>query len=154
MLDVNVVIIQQPQKPNLNDIKNQRGIFLISVFRSILMKVLLKDEYQKIDNFMSDSNTGGRKGRRAQDHIFIINGIIFDHTRLKYKKQISLSIYDCELCFDSIWQEKVVNDLSDTGVKNHKLALLQKVNKVKKTSCENTIWYITKKRREQYYMSR
>ena len=100
MLNVNVVMIPKPGKPNPNDIKNQRGIFLLSVFRSILMKLLLKDEYEKIDSYMSDSNTGGRKGRRAQDHIFIINGIIFDHARLKKKKQISLSIYDCEFCFD------------------------------------------------------
>ena len=51
---------------------------------------------------------------------------------MKSKKQISLSIYDCELCFDSVWQEEVVNDLYDAGVKNDKLALLHKVNKVNK----------------------
>ena len=81
MVNVNVVMIPKPGKPNQNDIKNQRGIFLISVFRSILMKMLLQDEYKKIDEYMSDSNAGGRKGRRAQDHLFIINGIIFDHAR-------------------------------------------------------------------------
>ena len=81
MVDVNVVMIPKPGKPNQNDIKNQCGIFLISVFRSILMKMLLQDEYKKIDDYMSDSNAGGRKGRRAQDHLFIINGIIFDHAR-------------------------------------------------------------------------
>ena len=31
-----------------------------------------------------------------------------------------------------MWQEEVVNDLYDAGVKNDKLALLHKVNKVNK----------------------
>ena len=127
-------MIPKPGKSNLNDIKNQHGIFLISVFRSILMKMLLQDEYTKIYEFMSDSNAGGRKGRRAQDHLFIINGIIFEHARSKKKKQISISIYDCELCFDSMWQEEVVNDLFDAGVKNYNLALLHKINQVNKVA--------------------
>ena len=134
MSNVNVVMIPKPGKTPLNDIKNQRGIFLLSVFRSMLMKMLLQDEYQKIDDFMSDSNAGGRKGRRTQDHLFIINGIIFDHARSKARNQISISIYDCELCFDSMWQEEVINDLFDAGVKNDKLALLHKVNQVNKVA--------------------
>ena len=134
MLNVNVVMIPKPGKTNLNDIKNQQGIFLISVFRSILMKMLRQDEYHNIDEYMSDSNAGGRKGRRTQDHLFIINGIICDHARSKTKQQISISIYDCELCFDSMWQEEVINDLFDAGVKNDKLALLHKVNQVNKVA--------------------
>ena len=46
------------------------------------MKMLLLDEYEGIDEFMSDSNAGGRKGRRAQDHLFIINGIIHQHANM------------------------------------------------------------------------
>ena len=54
MTNVNVLMIPKTGKPNLNAIKNQRGIFLISVFRSILMNMLLQDEYTKIDQYMSD----------------------------------------------------------------------------------------------------
>ena len=77
MKDVNVVMIPKAGNKNMHYIQNQRRIFLISVYRSILMKLLLKDEYKTIDSFMPDSNVGGRKGRRAQDHIFIVNGISF-----------------------------------------------------------------------------
>ena len=45
------------------------------------MNLLLKDEYNTIYSFMSDSNVGGRKGRRAQDDIFVINGFIYEHAR-------------------------------------------------------------------------
>ena len=37
------------------------------------MKLILKDEYEKVNAFMSDANTGGRKGRRVKDHLFIKN---------------------------------------------------------------------------------
>ena len=114
----------------MHNIQNQRRIFLLSVFRSILMKMLLKDEYAKIDNFMSDSNVGGRKGRRAQDHLFIINGIIYEHARSQNKKSISIMIYDAEQCFDSLWQEEVINNLYEAGIKNDKLSLLQELNSV------------------------
>ena len=124
MKTVNVVMIPKPHKSCLHNIQNQRGIFLLSVFRSILMKMLLKDEYAKINSFMSDSNVGGRKGRRAQDHLFIINGIIFDHARSQKKQPILIMIYDAEQCFDSLWQEEVINNLYEAGIRNDKLALL------------------------------
>ena len=53
------------------------------------MKLLLKDEYNKIDLFMSDANAGGGIGRRPQDHLFLINGIIFEHLRNKSSKDIT-----------------------------------------------------------------
>ena len=77
MKKVNVVMLPKPGKPSLHQIENHRGVFLISVFRSILMKLLLKDEYETIDSNMSDSNIGGRKERQIQDHIFIVNGYLF-----------------------------------------------------------------------------
>ena len=90
--------------------------------------MLLKDEYTKIDEYMSDANAGGRKGRRVQDHLFVINGIIYEHARNKQKKQITIGIYDCKHCFDSLWQDDITNNLYDAGIKNDKLALLQKLN--------------------------
>ena len=85
MKSVNIAMIPKSGKANSQSISNQRGIFILSVFRSLLMKMLLKDEYKMIDEFMSDSNVGGRRGRRIQDHLFIINGIIFDHARSRIK---------------------------------------------------------------------
>ena len=129
MKNVNIAMIPKPGKPGLHDLENQRGIFLISVFRSVLMKLLLKDEYDKVDSYMTDSNIGGRQGKRIQDHIFIVNGILFDNASSKKNKTISICIYDCKQCFDSMWQEKVVNDIFEAGIKDDKLALLYEINK-------------------------
>ena len=107
-------------------------VILISTLRSIILKLLLKDEYDTIDAFMSDGSVGGRKGRRIQDHLFIVNGVIFEHTRSKSSKNISISIYDAKQCFDSLWQSHIVNDLYEAGVQNDHLSLLWKINQVNK----------------------
>ena len=134
MKNVNIAMIPKPGKGASNSISNQRGIFILSIFRSILMKILLKDKYQMIDDYMSDSNVGGRKGRRIQDQLFVINGIVFDHARAKNKKSITIGIYDYRLCFDSMWQAEVINDLFDAGVQDDKLALLYEINKINKVA--------------------
>ena len=52
------------------DLTNDRGIFIVTIFRSILMKMIIYiDKYDEIDSNMSDSQVGGRKER--------ILGIIF-----------------------------------------------------------------------------
>ena len=117
--------IPKPGKPCIYDIKNKTGIFWISVLLSILIRLLLHDEYGKVDGYMSDLNIGSRKNRRIQDHLFIIDGIIFDHARSKkVGKGISIGIYDYLMCFDSLWQEEIINDVYEAGVINDKLALL------------------------------
>ena len=72
---LNVAMISNPNKPNSHAIENQRGILLINTFRSIMLKLLLRDNYGKIDSHMSDASIGGRRGRRIQDHLFIVNGV-------------------------------------------------------------------------------
>ena len=79
--NVNIAIIPKPGKKDLHNISNHRAIFIISILRSIIMKMLLRDEYDMIHSYMSDSSVGGRKGWRAQDHLFIVNGIIHEHAQ-------------------------------------------------------------------------
>ena len=46
------------------DLKNDRGIFILSVIRKILDKMMYGDKYDDIDMFMSDSNIGARKKKK------------------------------------------------------------------------------------------
>ena len=55
MKHVNIALIPKAGKRNLRSISNHRGIFLIHKYRSLNMRMLLNDEYDTIDNFMSDS---------------------------------------------------------------------------------------------------
>ena len=46
-----------------NDLDNDRGLFTVSSVRSVIDKLIYNDIYDVVDNSMSDSNVGGRKGR-------------------------------------------------------------------------------------------
>ena len=92
---VNLVMLPKPGKPGIHELENQRGVFLISVFRSILMNLPLMVKYKVLDSFMADLNKGARKDIIIQDHLFIVNGIIYNNTRSKIKKPISICIYNC-----------------------------------------------------------
>lgn len=124
---VNIALIPKPGRRNLQHIDNHRGIVLIHKFCSLLMRMLLNDNYDKVDEFMSDSNVGGRKGRSVRDHLFMVNGIVFDHHNSQ-NKPITFQILDYSLCFDSMWFEEVTNDLYTAGVDNDNLALLHNIN--------------------------
>ena len=90
------------------------------------MRMLLDEEYDRIDKYMSDSNVGGRKNRGISDHLFVIIGIIQEHCTSQ-SKPITIQIFDYKPCFDSMWHNKVINELYDAGVQDDKLALLHKI---------------------------
>ena len=111
------------------DLKNERGIFIVSVLRSILMKLIYNDNYETIDSNMSDSNVGARKNKNIRNHIFVVNGIIHDVLSSSKKKPIDIQIMDYKQCFDSMWLEETLNDLYEAGVTDDSLALLYEANK-------------------------
>jgi hypothetical protein len=48
------------------DLTNDRGIFIVSTLRSILMKLLYNDNYDILEMNMSDSNIGAIKGKSVR----------------------------------------------------------------------------------------
>ena len=124
---INIALIPKTERRNLLHMKNHEGIFFIHKFRSLLMRMLLNDEYDTIDEFVSDSNVAGRKGRSIWDHLFIVNGVIHDHHSSE-TKPVTFQIMDVKLYFDYMWYKEVTNDLFEAGVNDDKLALLAKIN--------------------------
>ena len=94
------------------DMDSDRGIFLLTILKKILDKLIYNDNYKNIDQNMSDSNIGSRKRRNAKDHLFIIHGVINSVIRGK-EDPIDLQIYDLEKAFDALWLEDCLNDLFD-----------------------------------------
>ena len=115
-------------KGSKTDLKNDRGIFLVTVFRSILMKLIYQDTYEILDKNISDAQIGGRKGKSVRNHIWVLNGVICDVLSKKNNKPIDLQIYDYKQCFDSLWLEECMNDIYSGGIKNDKFALLYNIN--------------------------
>ena len=110
------------------DLTNDRGIFLVTVFRGILMRLIYNDKYDILDKNMSDSNVGGRKGKSIRNHIFVINGIIMDVLSSK-SKSIDVQILDYKQCFDAMWLEETLNDMYEGGITDNNLAVLYEANK-------------------------
>ena len=50
-------------------LQNDRGVFILSVFRSILDKLISLDKYDKIEENRSDSNIGAWKKQNIRNHL-------------------------------------------------------------------------------------
>ena len=116
-------------KGEKTDLESERGIFIVSILRSILMKMLYNDIYERIDSVMSDSNIGARKGKNIRNHIFIVNSIMFDVFQSKSKKPVDLMVLDFKQMFDSEWLQEALNDLYEAGVCDDYLPLIFESNK-------------------------
>ena len=125
LADISAIYKGKGQKISL---ENDRGIFLVTIFRSILMRLVYKDTYDVINENMSDSQVGGRKGKNVRTHIWIINGIICDVLSSKKKHPVDLQLFDYRQCFDSLWLDECLSDLFNSGVRDDKLALLHNIN--------------------------
>ena len=106
---------------------NYRGIFRVTVLRSILDKLIYNDEYPGIDEHLTDSNVGARQGRNIRDNIFVINAVLNSAAK-RSLKDIDIGIYDAEKCFDKLWAQECFNDVMEHGFKNDKLPLLYSAN--------------------------
>ena len=89
-------------KGSRKDFNNYRGIFRVTVIRSIIDKLIYNDEYQTIDEHLTDSNVGARKNQNIRDKIFVINAILHN-VKKRNLKDIDITIDDAEKCFDKWW---------------------------------------------------
>ena len=108
---------------NRNNFDNYRGIFRVPILRTIIDHMIYNDEYDTIDQFLSDSNVGARKGRSIRDNIFVVNAIT-NTVINRDEDPIDVQVYDVQKCFDALWMQECINDLVDTGLNNDKLLLL------------------------------
>ena len=113
------------------DLNNDRGIFILTVMKKMLDKLIYADNYDEIDAKMTDSNIGARRKRNIKDHLLIIHGIINSVVR-GGEECIDIQIYDIEKAFDALWLEECLNDIFDNlpeENKNDKIALLYESNR-------------------------
>ena len=106
-----------------NSYDNYRGIFRVTILRSILDRLIYNDEYKTIDDNLTDSNVGARKDRNIRDNIFVLNAISNSIINGK-EEEVDIQIYDIEKCFDALWAQECINDIYEAGVQNDKLPLL------------------------------
>ena len=94
------------------DIDNDRGIFIQTVLKKILDKLIYNENFKFIDQNMSDSNIGARMNRNIRDHLFVLYAIINSVVK-GVEGCIDIQIYDIEKAFDALWLDDSLNDLYD-----------------------------------------
>ena len=115
-------------KGSRKDFMNYRGVFRVSLFRSILDRLLYNDLYTIIDSTLTDGNVGARKGRNIRDNIFILGAVINSVTN-GGEEPIQIQVVDVEKCFDKLWLQATTNALYEAGIKSDLLNLLYIENK-------------------------
>ena len=95
--NANVVTIYKG-KGEKSKLENERAIYLVTTFGSILMKLIYKDKYTIIDDSMSDSQVEWMKGKNVRNHIWILNGVIRDVLSSKTKIPIDIQIFYYRQC--------------------------------------------------------
>ena len=123
----NITILHK--KGSKLDLNNWRGIFVCSVIRTILMKLVLERTYEKVTQSMTDCQIGARKNKSVRNHLFVLNSIISDVMSTKKKKSIDLNILDFKQMFDSEELTNVLNAFYDAGVKDDMFAIVNEANK-------------------------
>ena len=116
------------KKASRNNFESYRGIFRVTIFRSILDRLIYNDEYENLDKSLTDCNVGARKERNIRDNIFVINAITNNIKKTK-SEEVDFQVYDIEKCFDKLWLHEVINCLYSAGFQNDKLPLLFLENK-------------------------
>ena len=110
-------------KGNKNDFDSYRGIFRVPIIRTILDRLIYYDQYEVIDQALSDSNVGARKKRNVRDNIFVLNAVTNSVINGESDPK-DVQVFDIEKCFDALWVQECINDMFETGFDNDKLPLL------------------------------
>ena len=116
-------------KGQVTDLDSDRGIFIVSILRTILMKLIYQDKYEVIENSMSDSNIGARKKKNIRNHIFVVNSIIYDVLSSKSKKPIDIMVLDYKQMFDSECLFECMNDVYEAGVDDDYFVMMYEANR-------------------------
>ena len=105
---------------------NYWGIFIVPIISVIFEKLIKNRIMDTLQGTMSDFQNGGMRGKGVVDNLFILRGII-DHA-MYLGKQLWITFYDTEKCFDSLLLEDCVNSPWENGIKNDLLSLIYFLN--------------------------
>ena len=136
----NITTIHKKNMPKYS-LNSDRGIFTQSIFKKIIDLLIYHDKYSLLDNAMTDSNIGARKGRNIRNHLFLIYGVI--NSVLKSESScVDIQIYDIVKAFDALWLADCMNDLWDTlphSAQDDKLGLLFHMSKKNRVAVNTSV---------------
>jgi len=149
MKNIFITAIPKKRKSPL-DLTNERFIFLVPKLRGILIKLIYNSIITLIEENLSPSNLGARRGKSPRDHLFVLYAVMNETLRSEHG-ETDLVFYDITQCYDSLWVQKTLCDLYSNGIKDSFLNLINELTKEssivvktpvgtsEKTTIENTI---------------
>ena len=134
------------KKGDKGDCKNYRGITLINTIMKTIEKVIDNRLRTKLDHKLAEPQSGFRRGRSIQDHIFSIKQLI---EKMDNKdSQIYASFIDMEKAFDMVPRQKVWDILKTQGVGRRMLSLIEKIYN------DNNNAVLANNRQSEYFKTR
>ena len=94
------LIVKLPQKGDLSDYNNWRGITLLSLPSNVFNKIIYKRLAETLDEHIGQEQSGFRPGRSCSDHIFTLRQIL--EQSKEWNSPLYANFVDMETAFDSI----------------------------------------------------
>lgn len=110
------IIVPIFKKGDKYDCNNYRGITLISTAMKIYEQIIDRKIKPIVENTLEESQSGFRKGRSIQDHLFTVK--LITERRLKQGKKLYLGFVDLERAFDRVQRTKLWDILETRGISN------------------------------------
>lgn len=108
------IILPIFKKGDSSDCSNYRGITLLSVVSKVYERILEKRLKMAVEEQLEEAQSGFRKGRSVQDHIFSIKQMI-EKNRMK-NSEIYMAFLDLEKAFDRVSQKEIWKSLRQRNV--------------------------------------
>ena len=94
--------------------ENYRGISLLSVPGKVYARILENRLRKKVEDKISEKQSGFRPGRSVQDHIFTLRQI--SESTYKYNKEFHACFVDLQKAFDSVKRDELWKSLEEHEV--------------------------------------
>ena len=121
------IIIKTLNKTNVsNRMELKRGIFITNCISKIFERVLKNRNKEKMDEYTSDFQSGGRKNRSAVDNVMLMNAIMCKNRKLG--KRTYLLFGDAIKCFDKLWLRSCILELYKAGVDKSDIFFIYNLN--------------------------
>ena len=107
------------------DLKNYRGITLLSIFGKFFLGGLFERLNNVVSNFeiLEQNQIGFRKGYQTSDHIFTLREIIENYVR-NNKGPLYVCFVDFQKAFDSVDHKPLLQQLVTYGIKSNFLKVI------------------------------
>lgn len=107
------------------DCSNYRGITLLSTAMKLYEKILDRKIRQKIEATLEETQSGFRKGRSIQDHIFTMK-ILFEKAKQENRK-LYIGYIDLVKAFDKVERKKLWKILEKRGISRKLIQIIKNI---------------------------